>query len=442
MTNLSRRKFIITAGITAASAIIANGCSSNGSNADNSGASTSTTAKPAANVTTVANAPKVETKSAKLGFIALTDSAPLIIAFEKGLFQKYGMTDVQVVKQTSWAATRDNLELGSAQGGIDGAHILSPMPYLMTAGAITKTKQPLPMQILARLNTNGQGISVSNKYKDLKIGKDSSPLKQVIAGGKKLTCAVTFPGGTHDLWMRSWLAAGGIDPEKDVEIIVIPPPQMVASMKAGKMDAFCVGEPWNGKLIQEQIGYSAVVTGELWKDHPEKALSMRADWVEKNPNAAKAILMAVQEAQIWCDKPENKDEMSKIIATGKYLKVDALAINDRSKGKIDYGTGRIETASPVAMKFWDGNTSFPYKSHDTWFLTENIRWGQLPADTDVKALVEKVNRSDMWKEAAKAIGQEAAIPANDSRGVEDILGVKFDPADSTGYLKGLKIKKV
>jgi nitrate/nitrite transport system substrate-binding protein len=441
MTNLSRRKFIITAGITAAGTIFVNGCS-NGSNADNSGASTNVTAKPAANVSQAANAPKVETTKAKLGFIALTDSAPLIIAHEKGLFQKYGMTDVEVVKQTSWAATRDNLELGASQGGIDGAHLLTPMAYLMTAGAITKTKQALPMYVLARLNTNGQAISVSNKYKDLKLGKDSSPLKQVIAGGKKLTCAVTFPGGTHDLWMRSWLAAGGIDPEKDVEIIVIPPPQMVASMKAGKMDAFCVGEPWNGKLVQEQIGYSALVTGELWKDHPEKALSMRADWVDKNPNAAKAILMAVQEAQVWCDKPENKDEMSKIIATGKYLKVDAIAISDRSKGKIDYGTGRIEAASPVAMKFWSDNASFPYKSHDTWFVTENIRWGQLPASTDVKALVDKVNRTDIWKEAAKAIGQEATIPASDSRGIEDILGAKFDPANSAGYLKELKIKKV
>ncbi|MBF2065670.1 MAG: ABC transporter substrate-binding protein [Calothrix sp. C42_A2020_038] len=441
MTNLSRRKFIITAGITAAGTIFVNGCS-NGSNSDNSGASTNTTAKPASNVTPVTNGAKVETTKAKLGFIALTDSAPLIIAAEKGLFQKYGMTDVQVVKQTSWAATRDNLELGADQGGIDGAHLLTPMAYLISAGAITKTKQPLPMYVLARLNTNGQGISVSNRYKDLKLGKDSSPLKQVIAGGKKLTCAVTFPGGTHDLWMRSWLSAGGIDPEKDVEIIVIPPPQMVASMKAGKMDAFCVGEPWNGKLIQDQIGYSALVTGELWKDHPEKALSMRADWVDKNPNAAKAILMAVQEAQVWCDQLENKDEMSKIIATGKYLKVDALAISDRSKGKIDYGTGRVETASTVAMKFWSDNASFPYKSHDTWFITENIRWGQLPANTDVKALVDKVNRTDMWKEAAKAIGQEAAIPKSDSRGVEDILGVKFDPANPTAYLKELKIKKV
>lgn len=437
MSNLSRRKFIITAGATAAGTLLVHGCSSNGSNADNSSSTGGTTPSAAP----VANGSNLETTKAKLGFIALTDSAPLIIAYEKGLFKKYGMTDVDVVKQTSWAATRDNLELGSQEGGIDGAHILSPMPYLMTTGAITKTKQPLPMYILARLNTNGQAISIANKYKELKLDKDSSPLKQVISGGKKLTCAVTFPGGTHDLWMRSWLSAGGIDPEKDVEIIVIPPPQMVASMKSGKMDAFCVGEPWNGKLVQEQIGYTAAVTGEMWKDHPEKALSMRADWVDKNPKAAAAILMAVQEAQIWCDQPENKDEMSKIIATGKYLKVDALAISDRSKGKIDYGTGRIEAASPVAMKFWTDNASFPYKSHDAWFIAENIRWGQLPADTDIKKLVDKVNREDIWKEAAKAINQTAAIPTSDSRGIEDILGTKFDPADTGAYLKNLKIKK-
>jgi nitrate/nitrite transport system substrate-binding protein len=437
MTNLSRRKFIIAAGATTAGTLLAHGCAANsGSSSNNSGSTGST---PSA--VSVVNGSKLETTKAKLGFIALTDSAPLIIAYEKGLFKKYGMGDVEIVKQTAWAATRDNLELGSEGGGIDGAHILSPMAYSMTTGAITKTKQPLPMYILARLNTNGQAISISNKYKELKLGKDSSPLKQIIAGGKKLTCAVTFPGGTHDLWMRSWLAAGGIDPEKDVEIIVVPPPQMVASMKTGKMDAFCVGEPWNGKLVQEQIGYTAVTTGEIWKDHPEKALSMRADWVDKHPKAAAAILMAVQEAQIWCDKPENKDEMSKIIATGKYLKVDSLAISDRSKGKIDYGTGRIEAASPVAMKFWTDNASFPYKSHDAWFIAEDMRWGKLPPDTDIKKLVDKVNREDIWKEAAKAINQTAAIPTTDSRGIEDILGVKFDPKDTGAYLKGLTIKK-
>jgi nitrate/nitrite transport system substrate-binding protein len=157
----------------------------------------------------------LETTKAKLGFIALTDSAPLIIALEKGLFAKYGMTEVEVAKQASWPVTRDNLEIGSEGGGIDGAHILSPIPYQMSMGK-TKSKQPVPMYILARLNTNGQAISVANTYKDAKIGLKSANLKEAFAkakaGGKaELKAAVTFPGGTHDLWMRYWLAANGVE---------------------------------------------------------------------------------------------------------------------------------------------------------------------------------------------------------------------------------------
>ena len=238
---------------------------------------------------TTGDAPEVTT--AKLGFIALTDSAPLIIAKEKGFFDKYGMTGVEVLKQASWPVTRDNLELGSGGGGIDGAHILTPMPYLMTLGTITK--QPVPMYILARLNVNGQAISVANTYKDLKVGLDSSVLKDTFAkakeGGNQLKCAMTFPGGTHDLWMRYWLAAGGINPDSDVSVIPVPPPQMVANMKVGNMEAFCVGEPWNAQLVNQDIGFSALVTGELWNNHPEKAFTLRKDWVDANPKAAKAI---------------------------------------------------------------------------------------------------------------------------------------------------------
>ncbi|MFZ4410411.1 MAG: CmpA/NrtA family ABC transporter substrate-binding protein, partial [Paracraurococcus sp.] len=182
-----------------------------------------------------------EVTKATLGYIALTDSAPLIIAKEKGLFAKYGMPEVEVSKQASWGATRDNLVLGGERGGIDGAHILTPMPYLMTAGRITQNNQPVPMAILARLNTNGQAISVAEKHKALGAKLDASPLKKVLTPDSKV--AVTFRGGTHDLWMRYWLAAAGIDPDKEVQTIVVPPPQMVANMKVGTMDAFCVGEP-------------------------------------------------------------------------------------------------------------------------------------------------------------------------------------------------------
>src|SRR5688500_7992608 len=157
-----------------------------------------------------------ETKAAKLGYIALTDASPLIVAKEKGFFAKHGIPDVEVLKQASWGATRDNIVLGGAANGIDGAHILTPMPYLISAGKVTQNNQPLPMSIVARLNLDSQAISVSQEYKDAGAGLDAAPLKAVFAAkkaaGKDVTVAMTFPGGTHDLWIRYWLAAAGIDP--------------------------------------------------------------------------------------------------------------------------------------------------------------------------------------------------------------------------------------
>ncbi|MFS8797312.1 ABC transporter substrate-binding protein [Synechococcus sp. R70.1] len=394
----------------------------------------------------VAQADTPETTRARLGFIALTDAAPLIIAKEKGFFAKYGMKDVEVVKQASWGTTRDNLVLGSAAGGIDGAHILTPMPYLITTGKVTDGK-PVPMYILARLNLDGQGISISNEYRDLKIGLDSSPLKakfaELRAAGKDPKCAMTFPGGTHDMWMRYWLAAGGIDPTRDVSLIVVPPPQMVANMKSKTMQAFCVGEPWNAQLVNQKAGYSALTTGELWNNHPEKAFALRADWVDAHPKATLALLKAILEAQIWCEQMENKEEMCRIISNRRWLGVPVADILGRAKGTFDYGTGKVVENSPHLMKFWRNSASYPFKSHDLWFLTENIRWGYLPADTDTKALVDKVNREDLWREAAKAIGQQAAIPPSTSRGVETFFdGVKFDPENPAAYLEKLAIKKL
>ena len=439
---------MITAGATTAGAFLLHSCGSNNSSPSASPDAATSSTGSGSNPAPAANAPKVETTTAKLGFIALTDSAPLIVAQEKGLFAKYGMTDVKVEKQASWPVTRDNLELGSGGGGIDGAHILSPIPYLMSLGQ-TKTKKPVPMYVLARLNTNGQAISLANSYKEFNIGLDNKGFKEALtkakAGGKsELKAAITYPGGNHDLWMRYWLSAGGIVPDQDISVIPIPPPQMVANMKVGNMEAFCVGEPWNAQLVNQKQGYTALITGELWKDHPEKAFSMRSDWVDKNPNSAKALLMAILEAQQWCDKAENKEEMCQILSQQKWLKVPAKDIIERSKGNIDYGTGRTETNSPIAMKFWADNASYPYKSHDLWFLTEDIRWGYIPASTNTKELVDKVNREDLWKEAAKAIGvPDSEIPTSTSRGVEKFFdGVEFDPEKPEEYLKNLKIKKV
>jgi nitrate/nitrite transport system substrate-binding protein len=442
MSQISRRRFLLTAGATAVGTAILHGCASSNNTASN------TAPSPAGNTTAPAtgSTETPEVTTARLGFIALTDSAPLIVAKEKGLFAKYGMPDVEVLKQASWAATRDNLELGSAGNGIDGAHILSPIPYLMTTGKVTK--QPVPMNILARLNTNGQAISIAQSHADLKLQLDSSKLKETLtkakSAGKEMKAAVTFPGGNHDLWMRYWLSAGGIDPNNDISLIVVPPPQMVANMKVGTMDAFCVGEPWNAQLVAKDLGYTALITGEFWKDHPEKAFAMRADWVEKNPKAAKAITMAIMEAQQWCDDPANTKEMCDIISKREWLKIDPNDILGRAQGNIDFGDGRKVENSPVAMKFWRDNASYPYKSHDLWFVTEDTRWGYLPASTDAKALVDKVNREDIWREAAKALNVPAdQIPATSSRGVETFFdGVKFDPENPKAYLDSLKFKKM
>jgi nitrate/nitrite transport system substrate-binding protein len=385
-----------------------------------------------------------ETSKVRLGFIALTDSSPLIIAKERGFFTKHGLPDLEVVKQASWGATRDNLVLGSAGGGIDGAHILSPMPYQFTEGVQSGAK-PLPMYILARLNINGQGISVGNDLKTVKVGLDSAGAKakfgQLKAANNIAKIAMTWRGGTHDLWIRYWLAAGGINPETDTSLIIIPPAQMVANLKSGTQDAFCVGEPWNGQTVNQGIGYTACTTSELWMNHPEKALGLRADWVDKNPRAAQAITAAVLEAQQWCDKMENRPAMCSIVSGRQYINVPIGDILPRLQGTIDYGDGRKVSKSPHLMKFWADNASFPFKSHDTWFVNENMRWGVLPQSTNRAALVNKVNRSDIWRAAAKDIG--AAGPAGDSRGIEKFFdGKVFDPANPGAWLAAQPIKKL
>ncbi len=214
------------------------------------------------------------------------------------------------------------------------------------------------------------------------------------------------------------------------------------------MEAFCVCEPWNLQLIHQKIGFTALMTGELWNDHPEKSLGLRSDWVDKNPKAAQAILMATMEAQQWCDKMENKEEMCKIVGGRDWFKVPVPDILDRAKGIIDYGDGgRKVTAdvdNPLSMKFWRGNASYPFQSHDLWFLTEDMRWGYLPTDFDAKGLIKKVNREDLWRDAAKAIGtKDADIPKSTSRGKETFFdGKVFDPENPMAYLKSQAITRV
>ncbi len=435
MTKFSRRKFLVT---TSAAALLTQTISHR--------ATSGSTFTQLSSGVYAGYSDSPEATKATLGFVPVTSCSPLIIAKAKGFFAKYGMPDIQVLKQPSWAVQRDKLMLGSADGGLDGAHLLFPMIYLIATGEISYGRK-IPMYILARLNVNGQGISLANAYKNLNLGLDGFALKSVLAQkalhGEISRFAIPYRRVTGDFFMRWWLAYAGIDPERDVSLTVVPPPQMVANMRGGTMEGFCVVDPWHHRLIKQKLGYSAVTTGELWNNHPEKALAMRGDWVDKHPKAAKALLAAVLEAQMWCDKAENKEEMFQILSQRQWMGIKSDLLRDRLLGKFDYGNGRVVENSPHAIKFWRENASYPYKSHDLWFLIEDMRWGYRSPEFETKPLIEAVNREDLWREAAKFIGQEKAIPPSTSRGVEKFFnGLEFDPENPQAYLNSPKIRQI
>ncbi len=446
MSQFSRRRFLFSAGVSAVGAVALKGCAGNPPGSTQSG--TSPSAAPAVNV---GGGQGVETTTARVGYIPIFESSPLIIAQEKGFFAKYGMTDVQVLKQSSWGSLRDNLVIGAAGGGIDGSQFQMPMPYLIASGKITDNKQ-IPMYVLLQTSTQGNGIAIANKHLKNGLNLDASKSKEYImqlkAKGTPFTAAYTFPAANQELWIRYWLAAGGIDPDTDVKLITVPPAQTVANMKTGTMDGFSTGDPWPYRILAEKIGFMSALTAQIWPDHPEEYFAMRADWVDKNPKATKALLKGIMEAQQWCDKPENRPELAKILSGRKFFNLAEEILNPPLKGNYEMGDGQPTIndvkKGPLFWKDAKGSVSYPYKSHDTWFLTENIRWEMLPADTDVKALVDKTNREDLWREAAKEANiADADIPKETSRGVEKFFdGTTFDPSNPTAYLKSLKIKKV
>ncbi|WP_293334011.1 CmpA/NrtA family ABC transporter substrate-binding protein [Microcoleus sp. CAWBG58] len=459
--NFSRRKFIVTAGASAVSSVLLKGCLGNppepGGTADG-GAGKAGGAPVATSAVAVANEKRVEgIESTKitLGYIPIVESAPLIIAQEKGFFAKYGMVDVKVAKQANWGSARDNVEIGSAGGGIDGGQWQMPMPYLISKGLITKEKAGIPMYVLLQLNTQGNGIAIAAKHegKGLGLKLDKSAQDYILGlkkAGTRFKAAYTFPKANQDLWLRYWLAANGIDPDADVELLTVPAAQTVANMKTGSMDGFSTGDPWPLRIVKEKIGFMSALTAEIWKGHPEEYLAIRGDWVDKHPKATEALLAGIIEAQQWCDKPENRAELVSIVSGKSFFDVSPAVLTPPFSGKYVMGDGKPDindiNMGPLYWKDPVGNVSYPYKSHDLWFITESVRWGFLPTKTlaDKKGLIDKVNRSDIWKKAAKLAGvAEADIPKSTSRGKEKFFdGIEFNPEQPEAYLKSLAIKKV
>jgi len=372
-----------------------------------------------------------EKKEVKIGFIPLTDCASVVMASVLGLDQKYGVKIIPT-KEASWAGVRDKL----VNGELDFAHVLYGLVYGLHLGVSGPKKE---MAVLMTLNQNGQAITLSNKLAD-KGAVDAASLAKLMASDKReYTFAQTFPTGTHAMWLYYWLASAGIDPLKDAKVITVPPPQMVANMRIGNMDGFCVGEPWGHRAIMDNIGITAVTTQDIWQGHPEKVLGTTAEFAQKNPNTARAVMMAILEAGRWIDASlQNKLKMAETIAGKAYVNTSVDAINQRILGRYQNGLGKTWD-DPNHMKFFaDGAVNYPYLSDGMWFLTQHKRWGLLKSHPDYLAVAKQINRIDLYSQAAAQV--KVTVPKDTMRSSKLIDGVVWDGKDPAKYADSFKVK--
>jgi nitrate/nitrite transport system substrate-binding protein len=332
-----------------------------------------------------------------------------------------------VVKGANWAAIRDSL----SNGDIQATHMLTGMPLASTMGLLGSPKKP--MVIPWMLNRNGQSITLKAELKG-KVQADPKALKPLVdaakAAGTSMTFAMTFPPGTHAMWTRYFLGAGGINPDTDVSLITIPPPQMVANMKVGKMDGYCVGEPWNARAIADGIGFTALNTQDIWKDHPEKVCAFTAEFAEKNPKTVKAVIKALHEASVWLDNLANRPEQAEIVSRPTYINCPADLILPRMQGKYDFGDGRTRD-DPNYMIFSQRNCNYPQYKYAVWWLTQFRRWGMVEGKPDYEGVAKQVMRPDIYEEAMKELGYAHGGPDDKPETLFD--GVTFDPKEPEKY---------
>ncbi len=372
-----------------------------------------------------------EKAEVKIGFIPLTDCASVVMAAAKGFDKKYGIRIVPT-KEASWASVRDKL----VNGELDAAHVLYGLLYGVQLGVGGPKKD---MSVLMGLNHNGQAITLANKLKDAGVTDGASLKKLITAKPGEYTFAQTFPTGTHAMWLYYWLAANDINPMKDVKTITVPPPQMVANMRVGNMDGFCVGEPWNNRAIMDKIGFTAVTTQDIWTDHPEKVLGTTADFVAKYPKTAVAMMCAIIEAGRWIDASlANRRETAETIAQKAYVNTDTDVILERMLGRYSNGLGKSWDDKNHMKFFNDGAVNFPYLSDGMWFLTQHRRWGLLKDDPDYLAVAKKVNHVELYKQAAARVG--VSVPKSDMRTSKMIDGVVWDGKDPKKYADSFKVK--
>ncbi len=359
-------------------------------------------------------------RKVKLGFIALTDCASVVMAKELGYFAERDL-DVTIEKQASWPATRDNL----LNGQIDGCHGLYTLPLSVATGIGGNGSRDLRVAMM--LNNNGQAITLAKDLAAAGYG-DPAAAAEAIAAKKGTTLAMTFPGGTHDLWLRYWLLAGGVD-LSSVGIDPVPPPQMVQNMSVGNATGFCVGEPWNAVAVKQDIGFTALATQDLWQHHPEKALVITKRLAEEQPDVVKDLIAAVLKASQWLDEPANRSKAADTLGVEAYVNAPPDEIRGRLTGTYDLGAdlGTKTFAGDQMQFFRDGLVNLPRRSHYVWAAAQYQRMGYLSEAPDYQGLADELILTDLYAEAAQAAGVD--VPDDDMAPFEVRLdGVTFDPA--------------
>ncbi len=376
----------------------------------------------------------LEKVNLEIGFIPLTDCAPLVVAKEKGLFEKYGLEEVALNREPSWKA----IAQGIVAGRLDAAQMVAGMPLTLTMGA--GNKQPVPVVSALTLSRNGNAITLSKRFYEEGI-RTLADFKGAIARtpDKVHTLGMVYPSSMHNLLLRYWLASGGIDPDRDVSLTVIPPAQMISNLKAGNIDGYCVGEPWNSRAVNEGHGFVVATDLDIFQGHTEKVLGVREDWANKYPQTHLALVKALLEACEYCDDLRNREEILALLSQDQYVGSLAEDIRPGFIDPYDWGTSAQPQILPRFNQFYVDKANSPDRVEALWIMTELARWGIMPFPKNWVSIIERVWRTDIFGKAARDL--ELLDIERDRCPILLFDGTVFDPDNPIAYLNSLKIKR-
>jgi len=340
----------------------------------------------------------------RVGFVPLVDCAPLVVALELGLFAKYGL-DVKLCRELGWATVRDKIIYGE----LDAAQAVAGMAMAATCGWGSVVSPCVTGMIL---NTNGNGITLSNLLYAQGV-RDAKSFKSFLVSDAKTvpTLGTVSAYSSHNFLLRRWLRSGGVDPDKDVRIVIVPPPQVCQNLKAGNLDGFCVGEPWNSLAVQSRLGWSVATSHDLSSGHPEKILLVREEFAEKKPEQHLALIAALLEACRWCDRPENLHELLGLLSREQYLNLPAKVLQPSLSGRYDYGNGRRETLEKF-FNFSRRNANDPSPRQVEWIAEHLVDNGFTKVARPSRELCQRVYRRDLYQRAQKLLHETPSLDQN------------------------------